>query len=352
MKVLFSGGGTLGSVTPLLAISETLKNNFPEIKFVWVGTKNGSERRLLTESQIPYFFVAESKLRRYFSFLVFQDIFNFFLALLQAFLLLKREKPDLCISAGSYVSVPVHIVAKILGIPTWIHQQDVRVGLANRIMAYFANLVTVTLEKSKKDFGAKKAIWLGNPIRKSIFKGSRETIISEFAFDPKKPIILATGGGTGAERLNELISELAQEMGDEYQWIHLIGETRKNNVSTKSLKNYRAIPFVTSALKDLYAASDLVISRGGFGTLSELAALQKTVIVIPIPGHQEENVSYFEQQSAVISFDQSSDSKKLSLLIQETLKNLDSSPLSSNLHQLLRVATDEDIVKVFHQFQK
>ncbi len=189
MKILFSGGGTLGPVTPLLALHETI-NVMEPLEFVWVGTKNGPEKVLVKKSGIRFLTLPSSKLRRYFSLQTFVDIFVFVQAFVQAIFLLRREKPQVCIYAGGYVSVPLHCAAWILGIPTWVHQQDVEVGLANRLMAPMATLITVALETSVAHFSKKKTRMLGNPVRPSIFLGNKNRALQKFGLEPHLPVLL------------------------------------------------------------------------------------------------------------------------------------------------------------------
>lgn len=300
MKILFSGGGTLGPVTPLLALYENIKDT-PGIRCIWVGTENGPEEILVNRSGIPFLTLPASKLRRYFSLQTILDVFVFVQAFFYALFLLRREKPDLCISAGGYVSVPLHFAARMLGIATWIHQQDVDVGLANRLMAPAATLITVALPQSLAFFPKDKTRMLGNPVRPSIFAGTKNAALQKFGLDENLPVIFATGGGTGSEKINVLIAQVALELDDSCQIIHLTGKERKTLDPDRPLKHYHTFEFLDKDMADAYAASDIVICRGGFGTLSELAALQKAAIVIPKSGHQEENVKFCADQGGVIS---------------------------------------------------
>ncbi len=219
-------------------------------------------------------------------------------------------------------------------------------------MSQWARVITVTLEKSKHDFARKNVVWLGNPIRESIVDGKKMKAIQNFGYDPKNPVIVATGGGTGAERLNQMVVDAVQNLGTEYQWIHLTGESRKTFAPTVALTNYHAIPFLAQGMNDLYAAADIVISRGGFGTLSELAALQKSVIVIPKPGHQEENVAWFESRGAVLCVTQNSSPEVLFETIKDLSKNEKlAEELGSRLGELIPRAKTENILKIFAQFQ-
>jgi len=342
MKILFSGGGTLGPVTPLLAIFEYLKEK-EDLKFVWVGTEHGPEEALVTGAGIRFLSLPASKFRRYFSWQTFLDVFVFLQAFGKALALLRREKPDVCISAGGYVSVPLHYAAKVLGIPTWIHQQDVLVGLANRLMAPVAALITVTLEHSLSFFPKNKTLFLGNPVRPSIISGKREDAIAFFHLRNDLPVILATGGGTGSEKINVLIAQAALELDGHCQIIHLTGKERQTQEPDLPLQNYQVHTFLGEHMKEAYAAADIVVSRGGFGTLSEMAALRKPAVVIPKSGHQEKNVQFCVEGKGIVALDETTltahqliDTLR-SLLDQKEVRE----ELGQNLHCLIPMANKE-----------
>lgn len=352
MKILFSGGGTLGPVTPLLAMCEHLEGE--DMQFIWVGTEKGIEEALVEQMQIPFFALPASKLRRYFSWQSFLDIFTFVEAFFKSFGLLRRERPDVCISAGGYVSVPLHLAAWILRIPTWIHQQDVLVGLANRIMSPFASLITVTLEQSLKYFPHRKTRLLGNPVRPSILSGQKDEARTVLGLQPNLPIILATGGGTGSEKINMLIAHVALELDDICQIIHLTGTERKIQEPDRPLLHYHSWQFLGDKMKDAYAASDIIVSRGGFGTLSEMASLKKAAVVIPKSGHQEKNVQFCVQGQGIVALDEDTLSAPLlSDLLRSLLQNSEQrQQLGNNLHTLIPSASKEALLDCLLSLQK
>jgi UDP-N-acetylglucosamine--N-acetylmuramyl-(pentapeptide) pyrophosphoryl-undecaprenol N-acetylglucosamine transferase len=196
-RIVLSGGGTGGSVTPLLAIAESLMEKFPErFEFHWVGTATGIERRMTDSYSFTYHAIAAGKLRRYFSGQNFIDIINIIAGFFQSLNILIKLKPSLVISAGGFVTVPLAWAAKLLDIQVLIHQQDIRPGLANKLMAPCATTITTAFEKSLLDYG-EKARWIGNPIR-SAFKNlsPKETESNQ---------ILVLGGGTGSESLYRFV---------------------------------------------------------------------------------------------------------------------------------------------------
>ncbi len=353
MKILFSGGGTLGPVTPLLAMYEHLKDS-ENVEFLWVGTKEGPEEYLIKNAGIRFVAFPASKLRRYFSFQTFADIFVFIGAFFQALIFLYKERPDICISTGAYVSVPIHWAAKILHIATWIHQQDVVVGLANRLMAPFANVITVVLEQSLLKFPKHKTRLLGNPVRPSIFMGTKEAAFQKFSLDSNLPVLLAMGGGTGSEKINVLIAQVAFELDTLCQIIHVTGKERKTLEPTTPLKHYHCVEFLDTDMKDAYAVADIVVSRGGFGTLSELAALKKSAIIIPKSGQQEKNIQFCADSGGLLLCNENTVTPieladKIRGLLEDPLLH---QALGEKLFHLIPVATVDSIKDILSFLQR
>lgn len=354
MKIIFSGGGTLGPVTPLLAMHEIIKDAYPDADFVWVGTKRGPEKMLVEKAGIPFITLSSGKFRRYISWWNIIDIARIVIGFFQSLVIIWKEAPDLCISAGGFISVPLHSAAWLLGIPTWIHQQDVKIGLANRLMAPCAKKITNALQINQKQFPLKKTEWLGNPVRREILEGDKNSACAFFQLDPHMPIVFATGGGTGSLRVNQLMIEALPELEGVCQIIHLCGTERPHELiaeAAKSFPYYHVYDFLTHEMKDAYAAADIVISRGGFGTLTEAAALGKPAIIIPKPGHQEENVAFLERKGAIISVDETTaDGLHLAHTIKELLTSkVRRERLGSALHHLLPRAKGERVVEIVQE---
>ena len=351
MKVLFSGGGTLGPVTPLLAIHDVIKVAYPKAEYIWVGTPYGPERQLVEERGIPFRTIAAGKLRRYVSFINLLDPMRFLIGFVQSLLLLRRERPTFCISAGGYVSVPLHFAAWLLGIPTWVHQQDVRVGLSNRLMAMIAAIVTTALQTHAGSLPKDKTQWLGNPVRAEIAAGDLEYAREIFDLRDDLPVVLAMGGGTGSKRINDLVAEALPQLAALTNIIHVSGADRPQEVLqglSAQYDTYRVYPFLMRELKHAYAAADIVISRGGFGSLTEIAALQKPAIVIPKPGHQDENVEFLASAGAVVLLDQRTASgAELAGLIRELLAdNERRRQLGEKMGALLPRAEEKKILEI------
>lgn len=359
MTIIYSGGGTLGPVTPLLAIHEILAKEFAaDYRPIWIGTTRGVEQQLVADYQIPYVAIAAGKLRRYISIWNFVDLFKMFIGFFQALFFLIKENPALCISAGGFVSVPVHYAAWLLGIPTWIHQQDVQIGLANKLMAPLAKKITTVIKEQMGLFPARKTSWLGNPVRAEVCAGDKIAAREFFKLKPNVPVLLATGGGTGSLRVNQLIIESIQHVRGAAQVIHLSGKERPQEMvahAEKLYANYYQVhQFLGAEMKLAYAAADLVICRGGFGTLSELAALKKPAIVIPKPGHQVENVGFLNQLKAVILLDETKvDGNFLAKTVKELLADKTRmTALAEKLHSILPPARGEDIINIVRELVK
>ncbi len=208
MRILFVGGGTLGSVSPLIAIFEDLQESDSRVEFLWVGTKNGPERAFVAGYNITYRAIPSGKLRRYFSFKNFADIFSIFHGFGKSVLILINFRPDIIIGAGSFVQVPILVAAKFFFRKTKIiiHQQDITPGLANRFSAGWAHVITVSAEQSLNSFPRTKSVFTGNPYRKEITKGYISRAFDIFKLEPNLPTILVLGGGSGAVAINKLLT--------------------------------------------------------------------------------------------------------------------------------------------------
>jgi len=314
-KIILTGGGTGGSVTPLLALSESLKE--ANYNLLFIGTKNGIEREMVKNKNIRYKWINAGKLRRYFSWDNFKDAAKVIAGFFESLVILTDEKPDLIISAGSFVSVPLVWSAWLFNVPVIIHQMDIRPGLANKIMAPAAKKITTVFKKSIKDYG-KKAEWTGNPIEFSNNKETKDEIYNKFNLDINLPLIIVIGGGTGAVKLNSLLYNNLEQLVKKYQIIHITGIGKNDNKQNQI--NYHQIEFIESKkLLLLIASSDLVVSRAGIGVLSELSYFKKPTIIIPMPNsHQEDNADYFLQKGAAIVLNQNS------LTNDEFIKSIDS----------------------------
>lgn len=304
MKIVFSGGGTLGPVTPLIAVIKALRTKRAEAVAEWIGTKDGPEARVVRGAGVPYHAISAGKLRRYFSRRNLVDPFLVLAGLWQAWRLLGRLRPAAVVSAGGFVAVPVVWAAWLRRIPVHVHQQDLRPGLANKLSAPFASSVSVALEKSLADFAGKRPEWTGNPVRPELFSGSRGDAARLFGLEENVPVVLVLGGGTGAAGLNALVRGALPRLTERAFVIHSAGPG-KTDPGFDGRPRYRQYALLTSELPQAFAAADLVITRAGMGVLTELAALGLPAIIVPMPGsHQEENAGHFAGRGAGLVLDE------------------------------------------------
>ncbi len=302
-KVILTGGGTAGSVSPLLAIADDLKKS-GGFDFLFLGTDDGIEKDMVAKDGLPYRVISAGKMRRYFDWRNFLDIFKIKLAFWQSLSILIKERPDIVLSAGSFVAVPVVWAAWVLRIPCLVHQMDVRPGLANKVMAPFARVVTVTFEKSLGDYG-KKAVWTGNPSRNTNYDPRIKNSILEDKFKLKKniPVVFVFGGGTGAEAINKLVEEKIEELCSFCQIIHSTG---KGKMTSAKNENYHPFEFLN--VEEMTVAlelADIVVSRAGLGAFTDLIKTGKAAIVVPMPNsHQEDNAALLSEKDAALVLDQ------------------------------------------------
>lgn len=304
LRVLLAGGGSGGSTTPLLAVAEALREIQPEVELLYVGTAEGPERALVEAEGLAFRAVAAGKLRRYFSLANLVDPARVALGVAQSLAVVREFRPHVGFGAGGFASVPPLVACRLVGVPIAIHQQDVVPGLANRLLAPLAARVTVSLEASLAHFPQGKTLLTGNPVRASLFTADRARARVVFRLEAEVPTLLVTGGGTGALALNRLIAAAAARLVEFCQVIHLCGRGRQVPVPDVGPR-YRGFDFLVSEMPLALAAADLVVCRAGLGTLSELAALGKPAIVVPMPdSHQVENGRAFAASGGVLVVEQ------------------------------------------------
>ena len=297
--VLMTGGGTLGPVTPLLAVAAEWKKRDPDVKLSWVGTKSGPEKVLVETAKIEFHALQAPKFDRTRMWkLPFVPVLMF-LSCVQAFRLLGALQPDIVLTAGAYVSVPMVWMAWLRGIPVWVHQLDVEPGLANKLMARFAAKISVTWSESLSAFPAKKTEVVGAMARKFVKVGEQQMARERYAFAPEKPAVLVMGGGTGAAKINEMMSIIAPELLQKANVLHITGKGKMLGSLAEAGANYVAVEFLNEGMPDAYAVADVVVARAGMGTIAELAALGKPTVLIPIlASHQEANAKALVDRDA------------------------------------------------------
>jgi UDP-N-acetylglucosamine--N-acetylmuramyl-(pentapeptide) pyrophosphoryl-undecaprenol N-acetylglucosamine transferase len=303
-RVLLAGGGSGGSATPVLAVAQALRRYEPSIELLYVGTRDGPEASLAAAQQLRFAGVHAGKLRRYWDVQNLTDPLRVMAGIAEAYALAREFRPQLALAAGGFAAVPPLIAARLVGARTLIHQQDVVPGLANRLLVPFSERITVSLASSLAHFPRGRTAVTGNPVRREVLEADPELAYSQLQLEPGCPIVVVTGGGTGALALNRLVAAAAPRLVPHAQIVHLTGRGRGVPPETNS-ERYRQHEFLVDEMPNLLAAATLVVSRAGMGTLTELAALARPGLIVPLPGsHQWANAQAFARSGAIEVADQ------------------------------------------------
>lgn len=305
-RIILTGGGTAGHVTPNIALLPRLKELHYDIHYI--GSYNGIERELIEQFGVPYHGISSGKLRRYFSLQNFTDPFRVIKGFGEARRLIKLLKPDVVFSKGGFVSVPVVLAAKKCKVPVIIHESDMTPGLANKICIPSAARVCCNFPETVSALPADKSVLTGSPIRQELLSGSKEKALEFTGLNDKKPVLLVVGGSLGATAVNEMVRRTLPELLKDFQVVHLCGRN-KLDPSLNELTGYVQYEYIKDELKDLFALTDIVVSRSGANAICELLALHKPNLLIPLPasasrGDQILNAKSFEQQGFSLVLDE------------------------------------------------
>jgi UDP-N-acetylglucosamine--N-acetylmuramyl-(pentapeptide) pyrophosphoryl-undecaprenol N-acetylglucosamine transferase len=348
MRLVLSGGGTGGHIIPNIALIHELKERSSQrpdaqLELLYIGSRNGMEKKMIEDLHVPYYGISTGKLRRYFSLQNFIDVFKIPIGFVQALIKLIGFKPKVVFCKGGYVCFPLVMAARLLKIPVILHESDVTPGLANKLSARFATTICISFEESRKFFhGNKKIVLTGNPVRKELMFGNKEDGLRFVDFNEDKPILLFMGGSLGAEFINEFVWKNLDRLLIHYQVVHICGQGKSKSPEEllklldekrkKNLSRYRIFNFVQQELKDLYALANVIITRAGAITLSEIDFFDKPAILIPLPaknvsrGDQIENAKIFAKHHlcAILQQDEFTDEQffdELKHLLQPGLKD-------------------------------
>ncbi|SDM36483.1 undecaprenyldiphospho-muramoylpentapeptide beta-N-acetylglucosaminyltransferase [Lachnospira pectinoschiza] len=305
-KIVLTGGGTAGHVTPNIALMPSLVEAGYEIEYI--GSYNGIEKQLIEAENVKYHGISSGKLRRYLSAKNISDIFRVLKGIVQANRQLRKIKPDVVFSKGGFVSVPVVLAAGHRHIPVIIHESDMTPGLANRIAMKKATAICCNFPETVKYLPEGKAHLTGSPIRQELLKGSKEAGRKLCGFNEEKPIVLVVGGSTGAKHVNEAIYDILPELLENYQVCHLCGKGKKES-KYETLPGYRQFEYISEEMKDLFAMADIVVSRAGANAICELLALKKPNLLIPLSakasrGDQILNAKSFKEHGYSLVLDE------------------------------------------------
>ncbi len=278
-KIVMTGGGTAGHVTPNLALVPLLKEKGYEI--FYIGSYNGIEKKLVENAGITYYGISSGKLRRYHDWKNFTDPFRVIKGFSEANQLLKHIQPDVVFSKGGFVSVPVVMAAARQHIPAIIHESDMTPGLANKLAIPFASKVCCNFPETMQYLPDGKAVHTGSPIRKELFSGNREAGLAFTGFSADKPVILIMGGSIGSRFINNAVWDSLDTLLEKFQIVHLVGKGNINN-DLVGRTGYQQYEFISEQLNDIFAMTDLMISRAGANSISEILALKIPNILIPL----------------------------------------------------------------------
>ena len=297
-KIILTGGGTAGHVTPNIALLPALRSRSYDISYI--GSYHGMEKDLIEAEHIPYYGISSGKLRRYLDVKNLSDPFKVIKGLGQSIRLMHKLKPDIVFSKGGFVSVPVVLAAKFCRIPVIIHESDITPGLANKIAIPAATKVCCNFPETLKYLPKDKAVLTGSPIRQELLSGDSSRAAAYCHFTSGKPVLLVIGGSSGSRVINETVRALLPELLKNYQIIHLCGKGNLDD-SCVGLSGYAQYEYISQQLKDMFALADIVVSRAGANAICELLALHKPNILIPLSaaasrGDQILNASSFEKQ--------------------------------------------------------
>ena len=307
-RIILTGGGTAGHVTPNIALLPTLRELNYDIHYI--GSYNGIERKLIEEMDIPYYGIDSGKLRRYFDPKNFTDPFKVLHGYKQARKLIKHLKPDVIFSKGGFVTVPVVISAHRKHIPVIIHESDMTPGLANKLCIPSADTVCCNFPETMKHLPENKAVLTDSPIRQELLSGNKLNALNFCGFTANKPVLMIIGGSQGSAVVNDAMRGILPELLKTFQVIHLCGKGKLDS-SLDHLEGYIQFEYVKKELADLFALTDVCVSRAGANAICEILALRKPNLLIPLSanasrGDQILNADSFENQgfSEVLTEDQ------------------------------------------------
>ncbi|MCS6956782.1 MAG: UDP-N-acetylglucosamine--N-acetylmuramyl-(pentapeptide) pyrophosphoryl-undecaprenol N-acetylglucosamine transferase [Patescibacteria group bacterium] len=338
MKILITGG----HLAPALAVIDKIKKEKPDIKIIFVGRKyaidkektESLEYKEIRKRKIKFINLKTGRLTRIFSFSSFLNFFKFFLGFFSSFFIILKNRPDLILSFGSYLALPIVFWGYIFKIPVFTHEQTINPGLANKIIGLFAKKIFISFKEAEKFFTKNKVILTGNPIRQSIFKIQKKP----FFIKKTAPVLYITGGSLGSHSINLHIKKILKNLLEKYIIIHQTGDTKEyhdyedllaiKNQLPENLKNkyFLARHFFEDEIGYVYSLSDLVIGRSGANTFFELIALEKPAVLIPLPWsagkEQQRHAEIFVKSGCGEVFHQLESSDKLLRIIDKMIKNI------------------------------
>ncbi len=347
-KIIMTGGGTAGHITPNIAIMNELDGKY---SFHYIGSKDSMEKQLIEECNIPFYEISSGKLRRSINFKNVTDMFRVVKGSLDALILLRKIKPDLVFSKGGFVTVPVILASTVTRTPVVIHESDLSIGLANKLSIPQAKKVCVTFEKTANSIDDNKAVVTGAPLRNEILQGDALEGKRICNFKNDNPVLLVMGGSLGSVKINTILRENLHKLKD-FNIIHLCG---KNNLQKDiAYDNYIQFEFLGEELPHILAYSNLIVSRAGSNAIFEILSLKKPNLLIPLSkkvsrGDQIQNAKEFEDKgySMVLDEDTITDESFVSSILDlyknknTFIKNMNNSNFKNGTQKIIEVIENE-----------
>lgn len=326
-KIVLTGGGTAGHVTPNIALLPRLQELGYEVSYI--GSYDGIEKKLIADCGIPYKGISTGKLRRYFDVKNFSDPARVIKGYFEARSALLKVKPDIVFSKGGFVSVPVVHAAHRLNIPVICHESDMTPGLANKLCLPVSNVICCNFPETVRNLPEGKAVHTGTPIRAELLKGDRKKALEFTGLKDDKPFLMIIGGSLGAQAVNEAVRAALPKLLETFHVIHLCGKGKTDSSLTET-QGYVQYEYISEELPDLFALADVVISRAGANAICELLALRKPNLLIPLSakasrGDQILNARSFESQGySVVLEEEAVTTEALVAAVTELLENRES----------------------------
>ncbi|QQS26540.1 undecaprenyldiphospho-muramoylpentapeptide beta-N-acetylglucosaminyltransferase [bacterium] len=373
MRIVVSGGGTGGHVTPVLALCVALRKLSKEpVAIDFIGSGSEMERQLAEENGLMYHAIRSGKLRRYGRgagelldvrtiTANTRDAWRLTRGLSDARQLLRKLNPDVVFVKGGYVGLPVGLAARRLKLPLVIHESDTVMGMTNRVLSTYAQVVATgfpadSLHNIKS---TARVVATGNPVRQAVLGGNRVRAQRHFGLDGARPTILFIGGSLGAHAINQAVFSVIDNLVETYNVIHQTGDReidaamfRRQKLADQVRNHYVPQAFFQAELADAYALADIVVTRCGANVLAELALLSKPTILVPLPnsanGHQLKNAQYLLKKGAARMIEQS---KLTPITLRATIDNLadsasDQKYLGQALHRLAEPDAAERLAEI------
>ena len=348
MKIVFTGGGTAGHISLNLALIPYFIEKGYEIHYI--GSKNGMEKDLVSDiDKVYYHEISTGKLRRYFSFENFKDPFRVLKGIFESKKLIKDIKPNIVFSKGGFVSFPVVVGAKMNKVPVVIHESDLSAGLANRLSFPFCKKIFLTFNNNKFK---NKGEYIGAIVRSDIKLGNKDKGMSICGFLNDRPTLLVMGGSLGAKSINEAIWNNIDELLKKFNVIHICG---RGSIKDIKRDNYVQFEFVKDELKDIFAMSDMVISRAGANSIFEFLSIKLPMLLIPLPlsqsrGDQIENAKYFKDRGYCNILEDENINKEFLDKVFDTYEHIDG--FKKNMDNQKELGNIDDVVNKIIELQK